>query len=79
MALLGTDPDVQQLRSMIGAEVQGRLAEALDQHPRKAELLEVLLLTWSGSMLNAGMGYQTYEQMRDQFDRAVGVVMGEPR
>lgn len=79
VALLGTDPDVRQLRSMIGAEVQSRLAEALGNHERRTELLEVLLLTWSGSMLNAGMGYQTYDQMRDQLARAVGLVMGEPR
>jgi AcrR family transcriptional regulator len=79
VALLGNDPDVQQLRLLVGAEVHRRLAEAVGPHERRGALLEVLDLAWSGSMLNAGMGYQTYDQMRDQLARVVDVVMGGPQ
>ena len=61
-ALLGTDPDVRQLRVMVGVEINTRLADALGDEAGPG-VLDALTLGWSGAMLQAGMGHARYEQM----------------
>ena len=79
-ALLGSDPDVERLRLKIGAEFLARFEAAL-RDPRKpgepvdAGVVEVLVLTWSGALLQAGMGVMTYDQMADRLESAVDVIL----
>lgn len=75
-AMLASEPEVKRLRGLIAAEIQGRLAAALGEEGEEGEELEVLGLAWAGSMLQAGMGHATYEQMGDQLARVARFVMG---
>ena len=55
-ALLTSDPDVHRLRDAIGIDLIRRIEAALGEGADRA-LAETLLLTFSGAMLQAGMGY----------------------
>ena len=78
-ALLGSDPDVARLRLRIGAEFVSRFDAALREpgsdDPVDPFVLEVLVLTLSGALLQAGMGVMTYDEMADRLDSAVVVIM----
>ncbi|KAA1416385.1 TetR/AcrR family transcriptional regulator [Nocardioides humilatus] len=76
-ALLGTDPDVERLRLRIGGEFVSRFEEALAEPGRPADpaVLEVLVLTFSGALLQAGMGLMTYDQMAERLVSAVDVIL----
>jgi len=79
-ALLGSSPDVERLRLRIGREFLRRFEAALKDperpdEPVDAGILEVLLLTFSGGLLQAGMGLMTYEQLTERLDSAVDVIM----
>ena len=79
-ALLGSSPDVERLRLRIGGEFLRRFESALKHpgqpdEPADAGILEVLLLTLSGGLLQAGMGLMTYEQLIERLDSAVDVIM----
>jgi AcrR family transcriptional regulator len=79
-ALLGTSPDVERLRLRIGREFLRRFEAALKDPKQPAEpvdagILEVLLLTFSGGLLQAGMGLMTYEHLTERLDSAVDVIM----
>lgn len=83
-ALLGSDPDVERLRLRIGGEYVARFEAALRDpaapgQPVDAGILEVLVLTLTGALLQAGMGLVTYEQTAVRLDAAVGVILGGPR
>jgi TetR/AcrR family transcriptional regulator, cholesterol catabolism regulator len=58
-ALLSSNPDVKGLRDRIGAAIRRRLAAAVgpDGDP---EVVSVLLTTYFGAMLMAGMGHMTF-------------------
>jgi AcrR family transcriptional regulator len=79
-ALLGGDPDVARLRLRIGGEFYARFEAAL-KGPGAAPdgsggaVLEVLVLTFTGALLQAGMGLLTYDQIADRLVSAVGVIM----
>ncbi|GAA3654585.1 TetR/AcrR family transcriptional regulator [Nocardioides ginsengisoli] len=73
-ALLGSDPDVARLRLKIGAEFVARFEAALGPQADQA-VLEVLVLTFSGALLQAGMGLLTYDQIADMLVSAVAVIM----
>jgi AcrR family transcriptional regulator len=62
LALLGSDPDVRQLRFLIGVEINNRIADAIGPRPN-AQLLDALSVAWSGAMLQAGMGHSDYRQL----------------
>lgn len=62
VALLGADPDVRQLRHLIGVEINNRIAAAIGPKPN-AQLLDALSVVWSGAMLQAGMGHSDYKQL----------------
>lgn len=70
-AMLGTDPDVSELRLRIGVAIRGRLLAAFrsteqtctaDDH-RKLAALE---LAYAGALVHAGMGYTSYAKMADR-------------
>lgn len=79
-ALLGGDPDVARLRLRIGGEFYSRFEAALagaarPGAPADAAVLEVLVLTFTGALLQAGMGLLTYDQIADRLVSAVEVIM----
>ncbi len=76
-ALLGTDPDVARLRLRIGAEFLSRFEAALTEPGRPADpaVLEVLVLTFSGALLQAGMGLMTYDEIAERLVSAVAVIL----
>jgi AcrR family transcriptional regulator len=73
-ALLGTDPEVDELRLRIGAELVRRFQSALAADGDPA-LLEALALAFSGALLQAGMGLMTYTEMGERLDAVVAVIM----
>ncbi|MDT0202677.1 TetR/AcrR family transcriptional regulator [Nocardioides sp. AE5] len=79
-ALLGADPDVARLRLRIGAEFVGRYDAAL-RDPARPEVnpdpavLDTLVLTLSGALLQAGMGIFSYDQMSERLVAAVAVIL----
>ncbi|MVZ99413.1 TetR family transcriptional regulator [Actinomadura sp. LD22] len=64
-AMLGTDPDVRELRARIGTAIRTRLKDALADHDDPA-VLGALELAYSGALLHAGMGYTSYTRMADR-------------
>jgi AcrR family transcriptional regulator len=58
-ALLTADPDVDRLRTEVGADLFSRIATALGDDADPA-VVEAVLLVFSGAMLQAGMGYFDY-------------------
>lgn len=76
-ALLGADPEVDELRLQIGAELVRRFRVALGDPGGAADpaVLETLALAFSGALLQAGMGLLTYAEMADRLDSVVAVIM----
>ncbi|GAA1510626.1 TetR/AcrR family transcriptional regulator [Nocardioides humi] len=73
-ALLGSDPDVERLRLRIGGEFLARFEAAMGEQADPA-VLEVLVLTLSGALLQAGMGLMTYDRIAERLVAAVDVIM----
>jgi AcrR family transcriptional regulator len=71
-ALLGSDPDVQELRLRIGRTIRRRLLTALDPgtagrpSPAQARVLNALEFAYAGALVHAGMGYSSYAEMADR-------------
>jgi len=59
-ALLTTDPDVDLLRTSVGALLTDRITAALKSDADGA-IVETVLLVFSGAMVQAGMGYFDYD------------------
>ena len=79
-ALLGSDPDVARLRLRIGSQFVSRFEAALRDpsapgEPVDAAVLEVLVLTFFGALLQAGMGLKTYDELADRLESAFAVIM----
>jgi AcrR family transcriptional regulator len=74
-AFLGTDPDVRHLRTMIGVAIGARLESALGPD-YDAGVLEALVLLFTGAMVQAGMGYGSYEGMADRLTAAARLIVG---
>ena len=79
-ALLGSDPDVDRLRRRIGAQFVSRFENALrdpdaPDEPVDAAVLEVLVLTFFGALLQAGMGLMTYDDLADRLETAFAVIV----
>jgi AcrR family transcriptional regulator len=72
-ALLSPDPEVEELRLRIGAELVRRFEVAAGS--AGAEVVEALTLAFSGALLQAGMGLMTYAEMADRLDVVVAVIM----
>lgn len=77
-ALLGTEPDVRQLRLMIGNEINKRIRDALGDSA-SPDVLDALTLAWSGAMLQCGMGHAEYAAMGERLATVARLVMGEDR
>lgn len=65
VALVGRDPEIERIRDSIGAEIVRRLRAAggddLDER-----VLDGVLLLHSGAMLQAGLGYLTFDEVVDR-------------
>lgn len=74
-ALLAQDADVQPLRERIGALWHQRLEIALadDATPQRLQALE---LSFSGALLQAGMGHLAYERVADLMGDVAVVMLG---
>jgi AcrR family transcriptional regulator len=74
IALLGTDPEVERLRLVIGAEFVSRFEAAIGEgaDPR---VVEAITLAFSGALLQAGMGLMTYDELSRRLDDVVAVIM----
>jgi AcrR family transcriptional regulator len=73
-ALLGTDPDVERLRVVIGAEILDRFRVALGEDA-DAELLDALTLALFGALLQTGMGLISYDDLPDRLDAVMATIM----
>jgi AcrR family transcriptional regulator len=72
-AMFGSEPDVRQLRLYIGMKIHQRIEAAAGAGTPAARLLE---LAYFGAMVEAGLGYTTYEHMADRLAEAAGLIMG---
>lgn len=75
-AVLAQEPDVQRLRTRIGAAFDAHLAAALGPHGDPA-VLRALNLALAGALLQAGMGYFSYEQLADRMDEVAALLLRE--
>ena len=78
LALLGSDPDVERLRLRIGAEFVTGFETALGASSTP-ELVDVLVLVFSGALLQAGMGLISYAELGDRLDTVVATILGDHR
>lgn len=74
IALLGTDPEVDRLRLVIGAELVQRFRDAIGA-PVHPPLLDALTMAFSGALLQAGMGLVSYDDLSKRLDDVVAVIM----
>jgi AcrR family transcriptional regulator len=79
-ALLGGDPDVARLRKRIGGQFISRFENALrdpdaPDEPVDAAVLEVLVLTFFGALLQAGMGLRSYDDLAERLESAFAVIV----
>jgi AcrR family transcriptional regulator len=70
-AMFGSEPDVRQLRLHVGTRIHERIEVAAGRGPQ-ARLLE---LAYYGAMVEAGLGYTTYEHMADRLAEAADLIM----
>ncbi len=71
-AMFGTEPDVHQLRLYIGMNIRQRIETAAGAGTPAARFLE---LAYYGAMVEAGLGYTTYEHTADRLAEAVDLIM----
>ncbi len=73
--MFGGEPDVRQLRLYIGMKIHDRIEAAAGPGTPAARLLE---LAYFGAMVEAGLGYATYERMADRLAEAAELIMELP-
>lgn len=73
-AMLGADPDVQELRLHIGLAIRGRLKAALGE-PVDVKALNALEISYAGALVHAGMGYTSYAEMADRLTEAAELIV----
>ncbi|KJF19701.1 TetR/AcrR family transcriptional regulator [Rhodococcus sp. AD45-ID] len=73
-AMMADDPDVEHLRARIGKNIRERLVEALGPE-HDADVLEALEIAWSGALVRAGMGYESYSQIADRLEITARLIM----
>jgi len=73
-SLLGQEPEVQELRVAIGEHWVRGLRTALEDDATP-ELLQALLFTFTGALLQAGMGILEYAALGDRLAEAVETVL----
>lgn len=80
-ALLGSDPDVQELRLRIGKTIRRRLLSALNPDragrptPEEGRVLNALEFAYAGALVHAGMGYSSYAEMADRLAEVVELLL----
>lgn len=79
-ALLGTDPDVERLRLRIGSEIVARFSLALTDPatpnaPFDPTVLDVLVLTFTGALLQLGIGVLTHDELTERLEACVTVIL----
>jgi AcrR family transcriptional regulator len=74
-ALLAPGPDVQRVRSQIGAEIHRRLLAALGSGVDPA-VLRVLETTYIGAMLSAGLGHIEFSELPERLAEAASLLTG---
>lgn len=75
-ALLAPGPDVQRVRSQIGAEIHRRLQCALGPGCDPA-VLRVLETTYIGAMLSAGLGHMDFAELPERLAEAATLLTAE--
>ncbi|MGO9458108.1 MAG: TetR/AcrR family transcriptional regulator [Acidimicrobiales bacterium] len=75
-ALLAPGPDVQRVRSQIGAEIHRRLQAALGPGADPA-VLRVLETTYIGAMLSAGLGHIEFAELPERLAEAAALLTDE--
>lgn len=75
-ALLATEPDVKQLRILVGAEIDARIAEALGP-TAPAGVRDALSMAWAGAMLQAGMGHARFDHLGARLGAVARLVLQE--
>ena len=73
-SLLAADPDVHRLRVAIGSLWLQRFRDALGAGA-DAELLHALSACFTGVLIEASMGFSTYEELPEVLGRVVAAVM----
>lgn len=76
-AMLGTDPDVRELRERIGIAIRERLQAAMREHADPT-ILGALELAYTGALVYAGMGYTSYARMADRLAELAGLILPDP-
>lgn len=80
-AMLGTDPDVRELRARIGLAIRRRLQDALAAGAGRpaaedeARLVRALEFAYAGALVHAGMGHTTYPEIADRLAEVAGLLM----
>lgn len=75
-SMLGTDPDVRELRMRIGIAIRERLGTALGEGA-DAKVLGALELAYAGALVHAGMGYTSYARMADRLAEMAELIVPE--
>jgi AcrR family transcriptional regulator len=71
-ALLGTDPDVERLRVVIGAEIMRRFQQAVGDDDA---LVDALTLAMTGALLQTGMGLISYDELAARLDAVMATIL----
>lgn len=77
-ALLGPHPDVHALRLRIGAEYLEQFRHAIGDGA-SASTLDALVFAFVGAIVQAGMGYMTYEEMAERLVAVAHGLLGSAR
>jgi AcrR family transcriptional regulator len=73
-ALLGSDPDVDRLRVVIGTEIVGRFHAALGEDA-DSQLVDALTLALTGALLQTGLGLISYDDLADRLDAVTATIL----
>ncbi|WP_344944404.1 helix-turn-helix domain-containing protein [Sphaerisporangium flaviroseum] len=73
-AMLGADPDVQELRGRIGLTIRRRLRAALGAHADH-KILNALELAYAGALVHAGMGYTSYGETAERLTEIAELIV----
>jgi hypothetical protein len=73
-AMLGTDPDVQELRLRIGLSIRRRLRTALGPAADR-KVLNALEIAYAGALVQAGMGYISYSETADRLAEVAELIV----
>lgn len=73
-SMLGTDPDVKELRFKIGMAIRERLQAALGEDADD-KVVGALELAYAGALVHAGMGYTSYARMADRLAEMAELIL----